>query len=140
MSTLHSELTGDQRSFTHVAGCILEVAASSLYTSGRLRSFLGEDDVSGLEASPFQSWSSQLLVVVVVSHHILYSSTFGNLLPTLYNSAEIAIVSPVREELIFRGLVLQALINRVPLHPKACLTAQAMLFGAAAVSPQLIFT
>lgn len=113
---------------------IAELLAVSLYARNRLQSFFGKTDVVGLELPPLQSESSRLCLRIVASHHILYAFTFAtqcrmSVYPTM-NLIEIIIASPVLEELLFRGAVLQALLNRAPTHPRACLTMQAGLFGA----------
>ena len=123
----------------YLLGRVAEMVCLSLHTSNRMRSLLGESDVAGIEVLPLQSQSSRLFCGVVSSHHVLHAFTFAvyqrsTQRTTTPGFVDTVILSPVLEELLFRGAVLQVLLNRSSRCPKLCVMAQAALFGTSPAS------
>ncbi|KAF0720298.1 Aste57867_417 [Aphanomyces stellatus] len=72
----------------------------------------------------WQAWTREW----VLSLANYYSSHGDNSLQVAH-LAEILVLSPIKEELVFRGLVFHLLLNRLPTHPTAAAIVSSVLFG-----------
>ena len=135
LGTLRTGLAGRSgNKMIYVVGRVAEVIFFSLCALSRFCSFFGESDVAGLKIPPLRSPYSRVIFGIMSSHHIVHiflfatnrrSSRGGN----FFSFVDVVISSPILEEILFRGALLRALLNRASRCPKACIILQAGLFG-----------